>query len=154
MTFYQHVPFFCAIRILCTLHLGETLQWKKVDHNKPGKRYVFLIRKFCLCSILGLQWIYHSCDEPVEGTIKNTAHFPQGNRANGEYHPPQVQCNSDAAQTEHMWGCDDLEVKVLGCKVKWQTVSCFEYNYLSFLKIIFTNKLNCINPGLWGRHPV
>lgn len=80
-----------------------------------------------LSAVLGMQRIHHPRDEPLAGAEPDQAHLPEGDRAHGQHHPPQVQLHPDAAQAEHVRGRHDPALPVPGCAVSpHQAVLCWE----------------------------
>jgi hypothetical protein len=56
--------------------------------------------------------VYNACNEPLKGAISCSTYNSQGDRQNGQYYSQEIQCNSNAVETEHMRGGNDIEVSV------------------------------------------
>lgn len=71
----------------------------------------------CLYFLPGLQWVYNSCGQLVEGTESYSSYSSQRNRKNGHYNTQEVCCHWNAIETEHLWSSNDSKVKVPWCQV-------------------------------------
>lgn len=69
-----------------------------------------------LCTA-GMQRIHNTRDELTPGAEQDAADRAQGDREDGQHHPPQVQRHPGAVETEHVRGGHDPQVAVLRRKV-------------------------------------
>lgn len=93
----------------------KTRFWLCTSEESHFRFWIDLLH--CLYFLPGLQWVYNSCGQLVEGTESYSSYSSQRNRKNGHYNTQEVCCHWNAIETEHLWSSNDSKVKVPWCQV-------------------------------------